>query len=86
MNRTQQILSKLPDCDDALRRLADVLKVPATCRKRACRREGNCQGGYGPPCYFEHRDLFAEAVRERMHEYRDYWSGQREGMRAILRR
>ncbi|MBF9232578.1 hypothetical protein [Microvirga alba] len=86
MNRSQHILSKFPDCDDALRRLADVLKAPATCRKRACRRDGSCQGGFGPPCYFEHRQFFADALRERMQEYRDYWTEQREGLRAILRR
>jgi hypothetical protein len=86
MNRTEHVLSKIPNCDDALRRLADVLKVPAGCRKRACRREGCCQGGYGPPCYFEKREFFADALRERMYEYRDYWTEQREGIRAIMRR
>jgi len=29
MSRVRHYLSKLPDCDDALRRLADVLQVPA---------------------------------------------------------
>jgi hypothetical protein len=86
MNRTQHILSKFPDCDDTLRRLADVIHVPSTCRKRICRREGSCQGGFGPPCFFEKRDFFAEALRERMHEYRDFWTGHRENMRAILRK
>jgi hypothetical protein len=86
MSRVEAVLSKLPDCDDALRRLSDVLQVPSECRKRACRREGSCQGGYGPPCFFERREFFSEALRERMHEYRHYWDRQRETMRAALKR
>ncbi|MGO4705514.1 hypothetical protein AB4072_07035 [Microvirga sp. 2MCAF38] len=57
MSRVQATLSKLPDCDDTLRRLADILGVPSTCRKRACRIEGTCQGGYGPPCFFARREF-----------------------------
>lgn len=83
--RTDRILSQLPDPDDALRRLADVLRVPETCRKRACRTEGSCQGGFGPPCYFEKRALFTEAVGERMHEYRERWAATRATLRASLR-
>jgi hypothetical protein len=86
MSRAQAFLSKLPDCDDALRRLADVLQVPATCRRRACRRERRCEGGYGPPCYFERRKFFADAVLEQMHEYRHYWAEQRASIEAVLRR
>ncbi len=86
MSRVESILSKLPDCDDALRRLSDVLQIPLTCRKSKCRREGLCQGGYGPPCYFENREDFVAGVREQMQEYRDYWSKQKETMRAVLRR
>ncbi|MCB5173721.1 hypothetical protein [Microvirga lenta] len=86
MNRTDAILSKLPDADDALRRLSDVLRVHATCRKRACRREESCQGGYGPPCYFEKRTVFAQAVAEHMHEHRQLWAETRATLRASLRR
>lgn len=86
VRRTQSILSHLPDPDDALRRLADVLRVHETCRKRACRREECCQGGFGPPCYFEKRDLFAQAVGERMHEYRERWAAARATLKASLRR
>ena len=43
MSRVRHYLSTLPDCDDALRRLADVLQVPATCRKSACRRAERCR-------------------------------------------
>jgi hypothetical protein len=39
MKSTDHILSGLPDCDDVLRRLANALQMPATCRKRACRRD-----------------------------------------------
>lgn len=85
MKRVDRILSKIPDCDDALRRLSNVLKIPLKCRKRTCRSEGCCQGGYGPPCYFEHRSVFTEAVHGEMHEYRDYWTEQRESLRAFLR-
>lgn len=86
MSRGHHLLSRLPDADDALRRLADVLQVPFSCRRRACRRERRCQGGYGPPCYFERRTEFADAVRERMEAHRDYWEQQRESIAAVLRR
>jgi hypothetical protein len=85
MKSTDHILSGLPDCDDVLRRLANALRMPATCRKRACRRAVRCQGGYGPPCYFAHRSFFADAVRDRMHEVREYWAKQRQDIEAILR-
>jgi hypothetical protein len=49
MSRIRPFLPNLPDCDDTLRRLADVLLVPETCRKRACRKAMRCQGGYGRP-------------------------------------
>jgi hypothetical protein len=86
MSRIERVLSKLPDCEEALRRLADVLQMPAACRKRACRREGRCQGGYGPPWYFEKRDVFADSIREGMRDHRDYWDRQRESLRTLLRR
>ena len=86
MSRIQRLLSSLPDADDALRRLADVLQVPFSCRKRACRRERRCQGGHGPPCYFERRNEFADAVREHMDAHRDYWEQQRESIAAVLKR
>ena len=86
MSRTQAFLSRLPDPDAALRSLADVLRVPETCRRRACRQERRCQGGFGPPCYFEKRTLFADAVREHMHEHRYFWDEQRERIEAVLRR
>lgn len=75
-----------PDCDDTLRRLADVLQIPLTCRRKSCRREGECQGGYGPPCYFEHHGVFVEGVRAQMQEYREYWGQQRKAVPSALRR
>lgn len=85
MKRTEYVLSKLPDCDDALRRLANVLMVPQTCRKRAC-RDNRCQGGYGPPCYFERREFFAQALLDGMEEYREQWDELRAEVRTSLQR
>ena len=85
-SRAEAILSKLPDCDDTLRRLSDVLQIPLTCRRRRCQRDGLCQGGYGPPCYFENRQDFADGVLGQMQEYREYWDRQRATLRAALRR
>lgn len=84
MSRAESPHPALPDCDDALRRLADVLQIPLTCRKRRCRRESLCQGGYGPPCYFENREAFTDGVREQMQEYREYWDRQRATLKAAL--
>ena len=86
MSRVQHILSRLPDADDALRRLADVIQVPQTCcRRRACRSQGRCQGGFGPPCYHEHRKRFADAVLEEMQEHREVWIKERIQFEALLR-
>jgi hypothetical protein len=52
------------------------------CRKRPCRRNGSCQGGFGPPCYLQQRNLFADAVRYEMDEYRAHWNGQRRQARS----
>ena len=86
MSRVRTILARMPDADDVLRRLADVIQVPQTCRRRACRNEGRCQGGYGPPCYFENRKRFADAVLEEMEEHRERWNAQRDSLEALLRR
>ncbi len=85
MSRVRHYLSTLPDCDDALRRLADVLQVHATCRKRTCRREERCQGGYGPPCYFDRRKFFADAVLDDMHTYRQRCDERRRSVEALFR-
>ncbi|WP_404287249.1 hypothetical protein ACD578_18255 [Microvirga sp. RSM25] len=85
MSRVQHILSRMPDADDALRRLADVIQVPETCRRRACRNQGRCQGGFGPPCYLENRKRFADAVLEEMQEHRELWIRQRASFEAALR-
>ena len=39
MSRVRHYLSKLSDCDDALRRLADVLQVPAASTSAAGRND-----------------------------------------------
>jgi|UPI00055C840D hypothetical protein len=85
MSRIQNILSRVPDADDVLRRLADVIQVPQTCRRRMCRNQGRCQGGYGPPCYFENRKRFADAVLEEMHEHREVWIKERASLEALFR-
>ena len=85
MSPIKTILSAVPDTDDVLRRLADLIRMPETCRRRACTRALRCRGGYGPPCYFAGRESFAEAVRERMHEVRDHWDRQRRSLEALLR-
>jgi hypothetical protein len=82
MKRYHPVLSELPDCDDTLRRLADVLQVPHTCRKSRCRRTGQCQGGYGPPCYLECRRVFVDGVREQMQEYREFWHQRHQAIKA----
>ena len=86
MSRVRTILSRMPDADDVLRRLADVIQVPSTCRRRKCRNQGCCQGSYGPPCYFEDRKRFADAVLEDMHQHREFWISQRTSFEAVLRR
>jgi hypothetical protein len=87
MSRVQHILSRLPDADDALRRLADVIQVPQTCcRRRACRSQGRCQGGFGPPCYLEGPQVFVDGVRGQMQEYREFWYSQHRAIKAEERR
>lgn len=85
MSRYHPILSRMPDADDAMRRLADVIGVPPTCRRRMCRNDGRCQGGYGPPCFHENRERFADAVRDEMHEHRASWIRERAKLEALLR-
>ncbi|WP_230531041.1 hypothetical protein [Microvirga roseola] len=79
MKHSIRPLPHLPDCDDTLRRLADVLQIPLTCRRRAC-RAGRCKGGYGPPCYLEQRLEFTKGVHEQMHEYREFWKARRDSL------
>ncbi|MCB8820443.1 hypothetical protein [Microvirga rosea] len=85
MSRVQRILAHLPDADDALRRLADVIQIPETCRRRTCRTQRRCRGGYGPPCYFENRQRFADAVLEEMDDHREVWLKERTTIAALLR-
>ncbi|MGO4386377.1 hypothetical protein AB4Y85_02475 [Microvirga sp. 2YAF29] len=84
MSRAVSSEPEFPDCDDTLRRLANVLQIPLTCRRQRCRRGGQCEGGYGPPCYFENHRDFVAGVREQMPEYRDYWSTKRQEMQEGL--
>ncbi|MBQ0819017.1 hypothetical protein KBI52_01905 [Microvirga sp. HBU67558] len=86
MKRFHPGLSELPDCDDTLRRLADVLQIPHTCRRTRCRRRVECQGGYGPPCYLESRRDFVKGVSEQMQEYREFWHDRFRTIQAQERR
>jgi hypothetical protein len=82
MNQDDDIpLFDMPDFDDTLRRLSDLLRAHKICRNRTCRRNESCQGGYGPPCYLQQRHLFADAVRYELDEYRAYWNEQRRQAR-----
>ena len=85
MNSVRALFPELPDCDDTLRRLADVLQIPLTCRRAGCRRKGQCQGGFGPPCFLEQRRDFVSGVRDRMQEYREYWHQRGRTLQAALR-
>jgi hypothetical protein len=84
MRRTRPFLPNLPDCDDTLRRLSDVLMFPETCRKIACRKAMRCQGGYGPPCFLEHHRIFARALLEQIGHCRDHWDRERDRIEAAL--
>ena len=75
-------LFDMPDFDDTLRRLSDLLMMHKICRNRACRKNEGCQGGFGPPCYLQQRNLFADAVRFELDEYRAYWHEQRRKARS----
>ncbi|MBL0405309.1 hypothetical protein JKG68_15165 [Microvirga aerilata] len=86
MSRVRTILAGLPDADDVLRRLADVIQVPSGCRRRGCRTQGLCQGGFGPPCFLENRKRFSDAVLEEMAEHRQHWIDQRARIETLLRR
>ncbi len=77
-------LLDIPDCDDILRRLSDLLRIHKICRRRACRRNARCQGGYGPPCYLERRHWFVEGLEYEMDECRAYWDEMR--LQAALKR
>ncbi|MEE1613834.1 hypothetical protein [Microvirga sp. CF3016] len=79
-------LFDMPDFDDTLRRLSDLLMAHRICRRRTCRKNEGCQGGYGPPCYLQQRQLFADAVRFELDEYREFWHRQRAVAKAALRR
>ena len=86
MSRVRTILAGLPDADEAMRRLANVIQAPSTCRRRLCRLQGFCRGGFGPPCFFENRKRFADAVLEEMQEHREHWINQRANLETLLRR
>jgi hypothetical protein len=86
MSRVRTVLASLPDADDVMRRLANVIQAPSSCRRRGCRTVGYCGGGFGPPCFLENRKRFADAVLEEMNEHREHWLKYRASLEALLRR
>jgi hypothetical protein len=56
-------LFSMPDFDDTLIRLSDLIMMHKICRRRTCRHNEGCQGGFGPPCYLHYRHHFVDAVR-----------------------
>ena len=75
-------LFDMPDFDDTLVRLANLLMMHKICRRRTCRWHEGCQGGFGPPCYLQQRHLFADAVRYELDDYRAFWTEQRRRAKA----
>ena len=71
-------LFDMPDFDDTLKRLSDLIMAHKICRRRTCRKNEGYQGGFGPPCYLQQRGLFADAVLYELDEYRAYWGEQRK--------
>ena len=82
--RHRIFLPNLPDCDDTLRRLSDLLLMPETCRRTACRKAMRCQGGYGPPCFLEHHRVFARSLLMEMGYYRNHWDMERDRIETAL--
>ena len=70
-------LHGIADPSDLMRQLSDLFCLPFGCRRRACRRAERCQGGEGPPCFHEHREFFAEAMRAGLRDIRRFWKRQR---------
>ncbi|MBB3017902.1 hypothetical protein FHR70_000942 [Microvirga lupini] len=72
----------MPDFDDTLQRLSDLFMAYKICRRRTCRWHESCQGGFGPPCFLQQRNLFADAIRYELDDYRAYWTAQRRRAKA----
>ena len=70
-------LEGIADPSDLMRQLSDLFVLAVGCRRKACRLAERCQGGDGPPCFHEHRDLFAEAMRAGLRDTRRFWRRQR---------
>ena len=70
-------LEGIADPSDLMRQLSDLFVLAFGCRRKACRRAGRCQGGDGPPCFHEYRELFAEAMTAGLRENRRFWKRQR---------
>lgn len=79
-------LDGIAEVSDLMRQLSDLFVLAPGCRRRACRLTERCQGGEGPPCFHEHRDLFVEAMRNGLRGTRRFWARQRALAREAERR
>ena len=70
-------LDGIADPSDLMRQLSDLFVLAPGCRRGACRIAERCQGGDGPPCFHEHRELFAEAMSAGLRDTRQFWKRQR---------
>jgi hypothetical protein len=70
-------LEGIADPSDLMRQLSDLFVLAPGCRRKPCRSAERCQGGDGPPCFHEHRELFADAMRAGLRETRQFWKRQR---------
>ena len=69
-------LDGIADPSDLMRQLSDLFVLAPGCRRTACRIAERCQGGDGPPCFHEHRELFTEAMSAGLRETRQFWKRQ----------
>jgi hypothetical protein len=70
-------LEGIADPSDLMRQLSDLFVLAPGCRRKPCRMAERCQGGDGPPCFHEHRELFAESMSAGLRETRQFWKRQR---------
>ena len=75
--RKHRSLEDIADPSDLMRQLSDLFVLAPGCRRKPCRMAERCQGGDGPPCFHEYRELFAEAMTAGLRENRRFWKRQR---------
>ena len=70
-------LAGIADPSALMRQLSDLFVLAVGCRRKACRGAERCQGGDGPPCFHEHRELFVEAMQAGLRVTNRFRSRQR---------